>query len=45
LPLSHIGAILVFIFAGLSFIHPHTTTRLTNGWPGVLAGGSIIFFT
>jgi len=44
--LFKIGAILVFIFAGLSFIHPHNYHPFSpNGWPGVLAGGSIIFFT
>jgi basic amino acid/polyamine antiporter, APA family len=44
--LVKIAAILVFIFAGASFIqlryyHPFSP----NGWSGVLTGGSIIFFT
>ena len=39
-------AILVFIGAGLHFIHPANYTPFSpNGWSGVLAGGSIIFFT
>ncbi len=44
--LVKIAAILVFIFAGISFIHPGNYVPFSpNGWPGVLAGGSIIFFT
>ena len=44
--LVKIGAILTFIFFGLSFIHPGNYTPFSpNGWNGVLAGGSIIFFT
>ncbi len=44
--LVKIVAILVFVFAGISFIHPHNYHPFSpNGWPGVLAGGSIIFFT
>jgi len=40
------AAILVFIFAGASFIKPHNWHPfMPNGWGGVLAGGSIIFFT
>ena len=44
--LVKIAAILVFIVAGISFIHPGNYVPFSpNGWPGVLAGGSIIFFT
>ncbi len=44
--LIKIGAILVFVFAGLSFIHPGNYHPFSpNGWSGILAGGSIIFFT
>ncbi len=44
--LVKIAAILIFIFAGISFIHPGNYHPFSpNGWPGVLAGGSIIFFT
>jgi APA family basic amino acid/polyamine antiporter len=44
--LLKIGAIFAFIFAGASYIktdnwHPF----VPNGWPGVLTGGAIIFFT
>jgi len=39
-------AILAFIFFGISFIHPGNYHPFApNGWPGVLTGGSIIFFT
>jgi APA family basic amino acid/polyamine antiporter len=39
-------AILVFVFFGLQFIHPTNWSKfMPNGWPGVLTGGSIIFFT
>ncbi len=39
-------AILVFIFVGVHFIHPsYYHPFAPNGWTGVLAGGSIIFFT
>ncbi len=39
-------AILIFIFFGLSFIHPGNYTPFSpNGFSGILAGGSIIFFT
>ncbi|HEY5055563.1 MAG TPA: amino acid permease [Acidobacteriaceae bacterium] len=39
-------AILAFILVGLHFIHPSYYTPFSpNGWSGVLAGGSIIFFT
>jgi APA family basic amino acid/polyamine antiporter len=41
-----IAAILIFIFFGLSFIHPGNYHPFSpNGFSGVLAGGSIIFFT
>jgi APA family basic amino acid/polyamine antiporter len=44
--LVKIAAILVFIFFGISFIHPGNYVPFSpNGWSGVLAGGSIIFFT
>ena len=44
--LVKIGAILTFVFFGISFIHPANYHPYSpNGWPGVLAGGSIIFFT
>jgi APA family basic amino acid/polyamine antiporter len=44
--LIKIGAILVFVFFGLSFIHPGNYHPFSpNGASGILAGGSIIFFT
>jgi APA family basic amino acid/polyamine antiporter len=44
--LVKIAAILVFIFAGVHFIHPtNWHPFIPNGWGGVLTGGSIIFFT
>jgi APA family basic amino acid/polyamine antiporter len=44
--LVKIVAILIFVFAGISFIHPANYVPFSpNGWSGVLAGGSIIFFT
>lgn len=44
--LVKILAILVFVFFGLSFIHPANYVPFSpNGWSGILAGGSIIFFT
>jgi APA family basic amino acid/polyamine antiporter len=44
--LVKIAAILLFVFFGLSFIHPTNYHPFSpNGWSGVLAGGSIIFFT
>ena len=44
--LVKIMAILVFVFFGLSFIHPANYVPFSpNGWSGILAGGSIIFFT
>ena len=44
--LVKIMAILIFVFAGMSFIHTNNYVPFSpNGWSGVLAGGSIIFFT
>jgi basic amino acid/polyamine antiporter, APA family len=44
--LIKIVAILAFIGVGLHFIHPSYYHPFSpNGWAGVLAGGSIIFFT
>ena len=44
--LIKIGAILTFVFFGMSFIHPsYYHPYSPNGWGGILAGGSIIFFT
>ena len=44
--LIKIVAILVFIFVGIHFIHASYYVPFSpNGWSGVLAGGSIIFFT
>ena len=44
--LVKIAAILLFVFFGLSFVHPANYHPFSpNGWPGILAGGSIIFFT
>lgn len=44
--LVKIAAILVFVFAGASFIKPHYWHPfMPTGWTGVLTGGSIIFFT
>jgi APA family basic amino acid/polyamine antiporter len=44
--LIKILAILVFVFVGIHFIHPGNYHPFSpNGWSGVLAGGSIIFFT
>jgi len=41
-----ITAILAFIFFGLSFIHTSNYVPFSpNGFSGILAGGSIIFFT
>ena len=41
-----ITAILVFIAAALGYLHPGNWHPYSpNGWSGVLAGGSIIFFT
>ena len=39
-------AIIAFVMVGLHFIHPAYYHPFSpNGWSGVLAGGSIIFFT
>jgi basic amino acid/polyamine antiporter, APA family len=39
-------AILLFIGFGIHFIHPANWHPFApNGWPGILTGGSIIFFT
>jgi basic amino acid/polyamine antiporter, APA family len=44
--LVKIAAILIFVFFGISFIHPNNYVPFSpNGWSGILAGGSIIFFT
>jgi APA family basic amino acid/polyamine antiporter len=44
--LIKIIAILAFVLVGLHFIHPTNYHPFSpNGWSGVLAGGSIIFFT
>ncbi len=44
--LLKIAAILIFVIAGAYFVHPQNWKPFTpNGWPGVLTGGSIIFFT
>ncbi len=46
LVLVKMAAILVFIAAAASYIKPHYWHPfMPNGWSGVLAGGSIIFFT
>ena len=44
--LIKIAAILIFVSAGASFVKPdHWHPFMPLGWPGVLTGGSIIFFT
>ncbi|HVZ60727.1 MAG TPA: amino acid permease, partial [Terriglobales bacterium] len=44
--LLKIGAILAFIFAAASYIKPANYHPFNpNGWPGVLTGSAIIFFT
>ena len=41
-----IGAIITFVVAGSYFVAPANWHPFApNGWPGVLTGGSIIFFT
>lgn len=41
-----VAAILAFVLAGLGFIHPgNFHPFIPNGFSGILAGGSIIFFT
>jgi len=44
--LLKIVAIVVFVGFGASYIHPaNWHPFVPNGWPGILTGGSIIFFT
>jgi APA family basic amino acid/polyamine antiporter len=44
--LLKIAAILLFVGFGIHFIHPANWRPFApNGWPGILTGGSIIFFT
>jgi APA family basic amino acid/polyamine antiporter len=44
--LLKIVAIVVFVSFGARFIHPaNWHPFVPNGWPGILTGGSIIFFT
>jgi APA family basic amino acid/polyamine antiporter len=44
--LLKIVAILVFVIFASRFIHPQNWHPFApNGWPGILTGGSIIFFT
>jgi APA family basic amino acid/polyamine antiporter len=44
--LLKIAAIIAFVVAGAEFINPvHYHPFVPNGWPGILTGGSIIFFT
>jgi APA family basic amino acid/polyamine antiporter len=44
--LLKIVAIVVFVGFGARFIHPANWHPIApNGWPGILTGGSIIFFT
>ena len=44
--LLKIGAILIFVSMGSSFIHTaYWNPYVPNGWAGVLTGGSIMFFT
>ncbi len=44
--LLKIVAIIVFVGFGARFIHPANWHPFApNGWPGILTGGSIIFFT
>ncbi len=44
--LLKIAAILAFVIAGAYFVNPgHWHPFVPNGWPGILTGGSIIFFT
>jgi APA family basic amino acid/polyamine antiporter len=41
-----IVAILVFVTAAARFVHPANWHPFApNGWPGILTGGSIVFFT
>ena len=44
--LLKIVAILIFVGFGMHFIHPANWHPFSpNGWPGILTGGSIVFFT
>src|SRR5690349_16732100 len=44
--LLKIAAIIAFVIAGANFLHPDNWHPFSpNGWPGILTGGSIIFFT
>ncbi|HWG37943.1 MAG TPA: amino acid permease [Terriglobales bacterium] len=44
--LLKIGAIIVFVAIGSSFIHTaNWNPYVPNGWSGILTGGSIMFFT
>src|SRR3989475_10661956 len=44
--LMKIIAILVFVGFAAKFIHPANYHPFApNGWPGILTGGSIVFFT
>lgn len=44
--LLKIFAILIFVGVAASYIHPaNWHPFVPNGWPGILTGGSIIFFT
>ena len=41
-----IVALFIFVFVASRFIHPENWHPFApNGWPGILTGGSIIFFT
>ncbi|MBX6420473.1 MAG: amino acid permease [Nevskia sp.] len=44
--LLKIAAILIFVGCAASYVHPANWHPFApNGWPGVLTGGSVIFFT
>jgi basic amino acid/polyamine antiporter, APA family len=44
--LLKIAAILIFVGVAASYVHPQNWHPFApNGWPGILTGGSIIFFT
>src|ERR1700694_4361768 len=44
--LLKIVAIIVFVSFGARYIHPANWHPFSpNGWPGILTGGSIVFFT
>ena len=41
-----IAAILAFVIVGSEYVHPTNWHPFApNGWPGILTGGSIVFFT